>query len=60
VGSRRPDLPSLVGGLCMLVFGLVLLADALDAVSLRFAAFGPLACAVLGAILLASGLARRE
>ena len=59
MGSRRPDLPSLVAGLGVLAFGLVLLADALDVVTLRFAALGPLACALVGVILLASGLARR-
>jgi hypothetical protein len=60
MGSRRPDLPSLVAGIAVIVFGAVLLADRLDALDLRFAALGPLACAVLGAILLASGLARRD
>jgi hypothetical protein len=59
VGSRRPDLPSLVAGLGIVVFGLVLLGDTLDVVDLRFAALGPVVCALLGAILLASGLARR-
>jgi hypothetical protein len=60
VGSRRPDLPSLVAGLGIIVFGLVLLGDALDVVDLRFAVLGPVVCALLGAILLASGLARRS
>ncbi|MEA2256914.1 MAG: hypothetical protein QOG35_2959, partial [Solirubrobacteraceae bacterium] len=35
---RRPDLPSLVAGLGLLVFGAVLLADRLGALDLRFAA----------------------
>jgi hypothetical protein len=58
--DRRPDLPSLVAGIAVILFGIVLLGDALDVVDLRFAALGPLACAVLGAILLASGIARRD
>jgi hypothetical protein len=60
VGRRQLDLPSLVAGLAVAVFGVVLLLDRLDGRDLRFAALGPLACAVLGAILLASGLARRD
>jgi hypothetical protein len=60
VGSRRVDLPALVAGLAILLFGAVLLLDRLDVLNLRFAALGPLACAVLGAIFLASGLARRD
>jgi hypothetical protein len=57
---RRPDPPSLVAGLGLLLLGGVLLADALDALDLRFAALAPLACAVVGAVLLASGLTRRD
>jgi len=57
---RRPDPPSLVAGLGLLAFGGVLLADGLDAFSLRFAALAPLAFALLGAILLATGLDRRD
>ena len=60
MGSRRPDLPSLVAGLATIVFGAVLLMDRMDVLHLRFAALGPLACAVIGAILLASGLARSD
>jgi hypothetical protein len=60
VGRRRPDLPSLVAGVAVAVFGGVLLLDRLDVLDLRFAALGPLACAVLGAILLASGLVRGD
>jgi hypothetical protein len=57
---RRPDGPSLVAGLSVLVLGLVLLLDHAGVLDLRFAALGPLVCAVLGAILLASGLAKRD
>jgi hypothetical protein len=60
VGSRRPDPVSLVAGLAILVFGAVLLLDRADVLNLRFAALGPIACAVAGAILLASGLVRRD
>lgn len=58
--AARPDIPSLVAGLAVLVLGAVLLLDALDVFELSFAIFAPLACAATGAILLASGLTRRE
>ena len=58
--SRRLDLPSLVAGIGLLVFGAVLLADALDVIDLSFAALAPLACFLVGDILLAAGLTRRE
>ena len=58
--SRRPDLPSLVAGVGLLVFGAVLLADALDAIDLSFGALAPLACFVVGDVLLATGLTRRD
>jgi hypothetical protein len=44
----------------IVLLGVVLLLDRTDVLNLRFAALGPLACAVVGAILLASGLARRD
>ncbi len=55
---RGPDLPALVGGLAIAVLGGLLLLDALDALELGFAVLTPVALAALGAILLASGLAR--
>jgi hypothetical protein len=58
--SRRPDLPSLVAGVGLLVLGAVLLADALDAIDLSFGALAPLACFVVGDVLLATGLTRRD
>ncbi len=58
--ERRPDLPSLVAGVGLVVFGAVLLADALDAIHLGFGAFAPLACFLVGDILLAAGLTRRD
>ena len=61
MGVRRsPDVAALVAGLVLLAFGGVLLADATDVVTLRFAALAPIACGALGAILLASGLSRRD
>jgi hypothetical protein len=57
---RRPDLPSLVAGIGLLVFGAVLLADALDVVDLSLAALAPLACCLGGGVLLATGLTRRD
>jgi hypothetical protein len=60
MNSRRPDLPALVAGFGLVVLGGLLLADALDAIHLSFAAFAPLACFVVGDILLAAGLTRRD
>ena len=57
---RSPDGVSLVAGLVLLAFGGVLLADATDVIDLRFAGLAPIVCAALGAILLASGLTRRD
>lgn len=56
----KGDVTSLVAGAGTIVFGAVLLADALGGLTLDFAWLGPLACAVVGAILLASGLSRRD
>jgi hypothetical protein len=60
VARRGADTLSLVAGVAIVVFGAVLLLDRADVLNLRFAAFAPLACALVGAILLASGLARRN
>ena len=56
---RRPDVPALVAGLSLLGFGGVLLLDAVDALHLTFASVAPIACAAMGATLLALGLSRR-
>jgi hypothetical protein len=56
---QRPDPVSLVAGLALMTFGGVLLLDATDVVDLRFGAIAPLTLALLGAILLTSGLSRR-
>jgi uncharacterized membrane protein YgdD (TMEM256/DUF423 family) len=56
----RLDLTSLVAGIGLVVFGGVLLADALDVIDLSFAALAPLACFLVGNVLLAAGLTRRD
>jgi hypothetical protein len=56
--SSKPDIPSLVAGIAVLVLGLILLLDATDALALSFALLAPLACAAAGSILLARGLTR--
>jgi hypothetical protein len=56
---KRPDLASLIAGIGLVVFGAVLLADALDVIDLRFAALAPLACFLVGDVLLAAGLSDR-
>jgi hypothetical protein len=56
----RADIRSLVSGVALLTLGAVLLLDALDVLDLTFALFAPIACAALGAILVATGLTRGE
>ncbi len=58
--TRRPDLAAFVAGIGLVVFGGVLMADALDAIHLRFGAFAPLALFLVGDVLLAAGLSRRD
>jgi hypothetical protein len=58
--TRRPDLPSFIAGFGLIVFGAVLLADALDAIDLSFGALVPLALFLIGDVLLAQGLSRRD
>jgi hypothetical protein len=57
--ARRIDPLSLVAGLVLVAFGAVLLLDRTTALKLTFGAVAPMAFAVVGAILLASGLSRR-
>jgi hypothetical protein len=54
----RADVTSLVAGGCIVALGVLLLLDATGALDLRFGVLAPVACAVLGAILLASGMTR--
>lgn len=58
--TRRPDLATLVAGIAIVAFGIVLLLDRLDTLSLDFGSLAPRALAVVGGILLAGGLARRD
>jgi hypothetical protein len=53
---RRLDVTTLVAGIGLTAFGALLLVAGSD---LRFSALAPAACALVGAILLASGLTRR-
>jgi hypothetical protein len=56
----KAQLGPLVAGIGVIVIGVLVLLDAQSAISLGFSALAPLACAVAGATLLASGLTRRD
>jgi uncharacterized membrane protein HdeD (DUF308 family) len=58
--SRGIDRSSLVAGLVLIAFGVVLLLNRSGTLRLTFATMAPMAFAVVGAILLATGLSRRE
>ena len=58
--SRDIDRLSLVAGLLLILFGVVLLLDRSGTLRLTFGTMAPMACAVVGAVLLVSGLSRRE
>ena len=53
---RRLDRTSLVAGVVIVITGIVLLLDQLDAIDLRFGYAAPLLIAMVGAILLTAGL----
>lgn len=55
---RKPDIASVVAGIALIAFGGILLADAVGAIALTLQALAPMVCAVVGAILLATGLGR--
>ena len=55
-----PDRLLLVGGCVLAAFGVVLLLDRTAALDLSFGSMAPMAFAVVGAVLLAAGLTRRE
>ena len=57
--ARRPDLPSLAAGIAVIVIALLMLFDEHGSIELSFAVFAPIACAAIGAVLLAAGLSRR-
>jgi len=56
----KAQLGPLVAGIGVILIGVLVLLDAQGAISLGFGALAPLACAVAGATLLASGLTRRD
>ena len=60
VPAARPDVPTLVAGLALLVLGGLLMLDSQGALELRLGALAPIACAAVGAVLLASGLSRSD
>lgn len=53
---RRLDRTSLVAGVVVVISGIVLLLDQVDAIDLRFGYALPLLIAAIGAILLTAGL----
>ena len=53
---NRLDRTSLVAGVVIVITGIVLLLDQLDAIDLRFGYAAPLLIAMVGAILLTAGL----
>jgi hypothetical protein len=57
---RKPDPTSVVAGIAVLGLGVLLLLDAGGTLDLRFKVLAPVACAAMGAILLASGMTRRR
>ena len=54
----KAQLAPLVAGIGVIVIGVLVLLDARGVISLGFGALAPVACAVAGATLLASGLTR--
>jgi hypothetical protein len=58
--SGRPDIATLVAGIALLVLGALLLLDSQGAIRLQLGALAPIACAAVGAVLLASGLSRND
>ncbi len=59
MSGRDVDVTALVAGLVLVAFGIVLALDAAGTIRLTFAAYAPIACAAVGAVLLARGLSRR-
>jgi hypothetical protein len=58
--AGQVDRLSLVAGLVLVLFGVVLLLDRSGTLHLTFGSMGPKAFAVVGAILLVTGLSRRQ
>ena len=59
-GPREIDRVSLVAGLAFAAFGVVLLLERAGTLGLTFGTMAPIAFAVVGVILLVTGLSRRE
>ena len=57
---ERPDRLLLVAGCVLAAFGVVLLLDRTGTIDLSFGSMAPMAFGVVGAVLLATGLTRRE
>jgi hypothetical protein len=57
--SGSPDVTALVAGIATVAIGVLLLLDSQGALELTIGALAPIACGVVGAVLLASGLTRR-
>lgn len=60
VKHRSPDRLLIVAGCVIAAFGVVLLLDRTETIELTFGSMAPMAFAVVGAVLLATGLTRRE
>ena len=60
MAAKRPDVATLVAGLALLVLGGLLLLDSEGTIDLKVGALAPIACAAIGAVMLASGLSRRD
>jgi Domain of unknown function (DUF5668) len=56
----RPDLATLISGLCVLALGTVLLLDQAGQLSLDFGSLAPIVLTVVGLVLLVGGLAKRD
>lgn len=57
--GKQLDIAALVAGVCVALFGVVLLLDASGDVHLRFNGLAAIAAFICGATLLAAGLTRR-
>lgn len=58
--AREIDRTSLVGGVAVIALGTLLLLDRIEVLDLGFGYLWPALAATAGAILLASGLSRRD
>ena len=58
--AERIDAATLVAGILVAAFGVVLLLDAGGTLHLRLAALAPIAALIVGATLLAAGLSRDD